>query len=228
MNDTRTGIAIVVGRGGIGTALAARLSATRHDVRVWSRSDGVDVTDESSIKRAVAALGEAVPEYVFVTTGMLHDDHQSPERSWRDLDRGALERSFLVNAVAPALIAKHLLPRLPRDRRAVFAALGARVASIADNRTGGWHGYRASKVALAMLVRTLSIELHRTHPQALCVLLHPGTVDTPMSKPFQRGVADGKLFTPDFAAERLIAVVDALTPADTGGHFAWDGTRIAE
>jgi NAD(P)-dependent dehydrogenase (short-subunit alcohol dehydrogenase family) len=159
---------------------------------------------------------------------MLHDELQRPERSMRELDADKLARSFLINTIAPALVAKHVLPRLPRDRRAVFAVLGARVGSIGDNRTGGWHGYRASKAALVMLVKTLSIELKRTHPQAICVALHPGTVDTPMSKPFQGNVAPEKLFTPEFSAERLIAVADVLTPADSGGHFAWNGARIPD
>lgn len=220
-------ITLVVGLGGIGQALANRLRAT-HSVATWSRDSGIDPTDERTLVRAAAELDGPMLASVFVTTGMLHDDRQRPERSWRDLDRTTLERSFLVNTIAPALVAKHVLPRLPRDRRAVFAVMGARVGSIGDNRTGGWHGYRASKAALAMLVRTLAIELRRTHPLAVCVALHPGTVDTAMSKPFQRGVADDRLFTPDFAAERLIAVADSLTPADSGGHFAWDGARIAE
>jgi NAD(P)-dependent dehydrogenase (short-subunit alcohol dehydrogenase family) len=153
---------------------------------------------------------------------------QRPERSLRDLDAARLARSFMINAIAPALVAKHVLPRLPRDRRAVFAVLGARVGSIGDNRTGGWHGYRASKAALVMLVKTLSFELRRTHPHAVCVALHPGTVDTAMSKPFQGNVAAEKLFTPGFAAERLVAVADSLTPDDSGGHFAWDGARLPD
>ena len=222
MNAVRT--ALIVGEGGIGTALATQLRERGNDVRIWSRARGVDVTDEESIIEAAGNIG--APTDVFVTTGMLHDSNQRPERSLRDLDRNSLERSFLINAIAPVLIAKHVLPRLPRDQRAVFAVLGARVGSIGDNRTGGWHGYRASKAALIMLVRTLAIELRRTHPLAVCVALHPGTVDTPMSAPFQRGVAPDKLFKPGFAAARLIAVADALTPADSGGHFAWDGTRI--
>ena len=230
MNDSRTekdAQAIVVGAGGIGTALAGRL-AESGPVSLWSRATGVDPTEEASLVRAAAALSLVPVTRVFVTTGMLHDALQAPEKSWRELDRAMLERSFLINTIAPALVAKTLIPRLPRDRRAVFAVLGARVGSIGDNRTGGWHGYRASKAALAMLVKTLSIELRRTHPQTICVALHPGTVDTGMSKPFQRGVAPEKLFTPDFAAERLIAVADALTTDDSGGHFAWDGARIAE
>lgn len=225
MNDSVTETSLVVGGGGIGRALADQLS-TLGPVVVWSRANGIDPTVEDDIARSVTMLDGTMLTRVFVTTGMLHDEVQRPERSWRDLDRAALERSFLVNTIAPALVAKHILPRLLRDRRAVFAVMGARVGSIGDNRTGGWHGYRASKAALAMLVRTLSIELKRTHPQTICIALHPGTVDTAMSKPFQGNVAPEKLFTPDFAAERLIAVADSLTPADSGGHFAWDGARI--
>ncbi|UVO53235.1 SDR family NAD(P)-dependent oxidoreductase [Sphingomonas sp. SUN039] len=225
MNEYRTAKSLVVGAGGIGLALADQLRM-RGEVTIWSRSSGIDVTIESDIAAAAQLLAGDLAT-VFVTTGMLHDATQRPERAMRELDAGQLARSFLVNTIAPVLVAKHVLPRLPRDRRAVFAVLGARVGSIGDNRTGGWHGYRASKAALVMLVKTLSIELKRTHPHAVCVALHPGTVDTAMSKPFQGNVAPDKLFTAEFAAERLLAVADALTPADSGGHFAWDGTRIA-
>ncbi len=226
MNENRTANSLVVGAGGIGQALAARLAGTG-DVTVWSRATGVDATLERDIAAAAAALPDGL-EQVFVTTGLLHDAFQRPERSMRELDADRLARSFLVNTIAPTLVARHVLPRLPRDRRAVFAVLGARVGSIGDNRTGGWHGYRASKAALVMMVKTLSIELKRTHPQAICVALHPGTVDTAMSKPFQANVAPEKLFTPAYAAECVIAVAAGLTPADSGGHFAWDGARIAD
>ena len=226
MNENRTMSSLVVGAGGIGNALAARLAETG-PVTVWSRAAGIDVTVESDILTATQSLPADLAT-VFVTTGMLHDESRRPERSMRELDPEWLARSFLVNTIAPALVAKHVLPRLPRDRRAVFAVLGARVGSIGDNRAGGWHAYRASKAALVMLVKTLSIELRRTHPQAICVVLHPGTVDTAMSKPFQANVAAGKLFTAAYSAECLIGVTDALTPADTGSHFAWDGTRIPD
>jgi NAD(P)-dependent dehydrogenase (short-subunit alcohol dehydrogenase family) len=123
-------------------------------------------------------------------------------------------------------LAKHLLPLLPAEGKSAFAALSARVGSIGDNHLGGWHAYRASKAALNMLLRNLAIELGRRKPEALCVGLHPGTVDTPLSAPFQGNVAEGKLFTPAFAAGRLLAVLEALRPEDSGQVFAWDGQRV--
>ena len=133
---------------------------------------------------------------------------------------------FAVNAIGPALVAKHFLPLLPRHGRSVFASISARVGSIEDNRLGGWYSYRASKAALNMLLKTYSIELKRRAPSAICVGLHPGTVDTALSKPFQGGVAPGKLFSPTQSAAYLLRVIDGLTPADNGAVFAWDGSQI--
>ena len=212
---------IIIGQGGIGTALDDRIDGA---IR-WARPD-VDPTDEASVIRAAAEI-ESV-DLAIVTTGMLHDDQQRPERALKELDPAGLARSFAINTIAPAIVAKHLIPKMPRDRRAVFAVLGARVGSIGDNRTGGWHGYRASKAALVMMMKTIAIETARTRPNAIVVTLHPGTVDTGMSKPFQGNVTPEKLFTPAFSAECLLRVINGLTPADSGGHFAWDGTRIPD
>ena len=212
---------IIIGQGGIGSALADCIDGA---IR-WSRPD-VDPTEEESIIRAAATID--MVDLAILTTGMLHDAEQRPERALKELDPAKLARSFAINTIAPALVAKHLIPKMPRDRRAVFAVLGARVGSIGDNRTGGWHGYRASKAALVMLMKTIAIETARSRPNAIIVTLHPGTVDTGMSKPFQGNVTPEKLFTPAFAAERLLSVIDGLTPADSGGHFAWDGSRIAD
>ena len=210
---------IIIGRGGIGTALADLCPGA---IR-WSRPD-IDATDESSIIRAAAIINTL--DLAIVTTGMLHDEQQRPERALKELNPVNLARSFAINTIAPAIVAKHLIPKMPRDRRAVFAVLGARVGSIGDNRTGGWHGYRASKAALAMLVKTIAIETARTRPEAIIVALHPGTVDTAMSKPFQTSVTPEKLFTPAQSAQYLLDVIGKLTPADSGSHFAWDGSRI--
>jgi len=235
------GKAVVMGAGGgIGAALVRQLAGRSPAGAVLALSRrrppdlpegvtwaGADLEDEASLAEAaaLAAEGEA-PDLVIVATGRLQVAGKGPEKSWRALESEALAEAFRVNAIGPALVAKHFLPLLPRDRRAVFAALSARVGSIGDNRLGGWYGYRASKAALNQLVRTLSVELARQRPQALCVALHPGTVATGLSAPFQGGVAEDKLFTPDFAAERLLRVIDGLEPHQTGGFFAWDGEAI--
>lgn len=242
-NTASLGPAVVFGTSGaIGRALAARLAASGVYSSVWggSRSEPGDVppgvipfrfdpADEASLS-AISASLPAPPALVLVATGLLHDPARgiAPEKSWKALDGAAMAEVFAANTIAPALIAKHMLPLLPRDRRAVFAVLSARVGSIGDNRLGGWHSYRASKAALNMLVRNFAIELRRSHPQALAVALHPGTVDSRLSAPFQRGVAAGKLFSPDQSAGYLLDVLDRLTPGDSGGLYAWDGTCLPE
>lgn len=165
-------------------------------------------------------------DLVIVATGLLHDDAKGPEKALTDLDPTWLARTFAINAIGPAIVAKHFLPLLPADRRAVFAVLSARVGSIGDNKLGGWYGYRASKAALNMFVRTASIELARTRPRGIIVGLHPGTVDTQLSKPFQRNVAPGKLFTPATAAAHLLDVIDALKRPDSGNCLDWSGETI--
>lgn len=232
MNMTWRRAAVIGASGGIGRALADALEQRGCEVMRLSRTADVsdhriDLEDESSIANAAGhcAMGGAL-DLVIVATGVLQSDGQPPEKSWRDLDPAMLARSFALNASGPALVAKHFLPLLPRQGRAVFAALSARVGSIGDNRLGGWYGYRASKAALNMLIRTLAIELARKRPEAVCVGLHPGTVDTTLSRPFQRNVPAGKLFTPAASADSLLRVIDDLGPEDSGGCFAWDGQRI--
>lgn len=224
--------AVVIGAsGGIGSAMveALRASGRYATVHALSRSGtGLDLTDEAAVAEAARQVGEGPPpSLIFVATGVLHHG-QEPERSYKAMTAEHLLRDYQVNTVGPALVARHFLPLMPRDRRAVFAALSARVGSIGDNRLGGWHSYRASKAALNMILKNLSIELARTHPQTVVAGLHPGTVDTALSVPFQKGVATDKLFTADYSASRLLAVLDGLTPADSGGVFAWDGARIPE
>ncbi len=234
----QAGAAVVLGAsGGLGHALTSALLARGGWTQVYalSRSQGkppvgaeggrVDVTDERSLAAAADRVRGEI-DLVIVATGRLMGEGMSPERSFAALDPQALARSFEVNAIGPALVAKHFLPRLPKRRPATFAVLSARVGSIEDNRLGGWYGYRASKAALNMLVRSLAIELARTRPLAVCVALHPGTVDTALSQPFQRNVAAETLFTPDYSAKRLLQVLDALGPRDSGGFYAYDGTRI--
>jgi NAD(P)-dependent dehydrogenase (short-subunit alcohol dehydrogenase family) len=187
----------------------------------------IDVTDEPRIVAAAEqarALGEV--RLVIVASGILHGDGVRPEKHWGELDAAALSRVFAVNSIGPALVAKHFLPLLPRQGRSVFAAISARVGSIEDNRLGGWYAYRASKAALNMLLRNFAIELARRAPEAVCIGLHPGTVDTPLSKPFQGNVAPGKLFPPEVSATHLLRVIEEVDAADSGRVFAWDGSPI--
>lgn len=217
---------VVIGAGGgIGAALAAALEARGEAVlRLSRRSDPpLDLLDEASIAAAAAHAGEGL-RLVLDATGFLHDARFRPEKSLRELDPAHLAHAFAVNAIGPALLMKHFLPRLAREGRAVFATLSARVGSIADNRLGGWYAYRASKAALNQLLRTAAVEVARRRPQQILVALHPGTVATPLSAPFSKAGLD--LQTPEEAAARLLAVIERLTPAQTGGFFDHRGEAV--
>lgn len=224
---TRMDTVVIGASGGIGAALAARFEAGGDRVHRLSRSDGgIDLASPASIEAAAAALPFPAVERLVVATGFLHEQAMSPERSLRDLDADRLSRTFLVNTIGPALVLRHFVPRLARQGRVEVALLSARVGSIADNRLGGWYGYRASKAALNQLVRTAAIEVARSRPEALLVALHPGTVDTAMSRPFQASVAAEKLFKPEHSAECLAKVLATLSPAQSGGFFDWKGEAI--
>lgn len=223
----RGGVAIIFGAsGGIGGAFIERLHCIDGFEQVFGFSrktlPAIDLLDEASLQRAatLAAAGGQI-RLVVDATGFLHDERQRPEKSWRELDSTNLMRAFALNAIGPALIMKHVLPLLPREGKAVFATLSARVGSIGDNQLGGWYAYRASKAALNQLVRTAAVELARRAPEAICVALHPGTVATALSAPFS--AAGLEVHTPEAAAGHLIAVVDKLTAADSGGFFDWRG-----
>lgn len=231
-------LGVVVGAGGLGRALAQAMAADPAYDRVLVvarrpvETPGADVVvadllDDDAMDRAAQAIADAGrPTRVIVATGVLHGPGLSPEKTMRALNAEALTEVLRVNAVGPALVARRLLPLMPRDRPSAFAAISARVGSIGDNHLGGWYGYRASKAALNMLIRTLAVEHRRTHPLGLCVALHPGTVDTALSAPFQRGVAPERLFTPEVSASALMRVLDGLTPEGSGGFYAWDGAEI--
>ena len=188
-----------------------------------------DYDDPASLADAAAGMAEHPPQLVIVATGVLTlDDGTGPERSYKQVDAEAMARVLWLNTIGPTLVAKHMLPLFPRDRRAVFASLSARVGSIGDNRIGGWHSYRASKAALNMLVKNLAIELGRTHKQAVAVSLHPGTVDTALSEPFQSNLPEGQLTEPAEAAGHLLNVIDGLGPSDSGHQFDWKGERVPD
>jgi NAD(P)-dependent dehydrogenase (short-subunit alcohol dehydrogenase family) len=188
----------------------------------------VDLTDEASIESAAElSSGGGAIDMVIVATGMLSDEEIMPEKGLRDLSAEKFEHVFAVNTIGPALVMKHFLPVMRRDERAIFAVLSARVGSISDNYLGGWHAYRASKAALNMLVKNASIEVARRNKQAIVVSLHPGTVNSALSKPFQQHVKPEKLFTPEYSVSQMMNVLNGLASTDSGKCFAYDGKEIA-
>jgi NAD(P)-dependent dehydrogenase (short-subunit alcohol dehydrogenase family) len=216
--------ALVIGAsGGIGGALVAALEHRGVSVEGLSRrSDGLDLTDELSIAAAVDRL--AAPfDLILDATGALEIGGCGPEKCIGAIDPGAMAAQFAVNAIGPALLLKHFHVLLPRAGRSVFATLSARVGSIGDNRLGGWISYRAAKAALNQIVRTSAIEIARKRPDAIVVALHPGTVRTPLT---ERHAGRHPTVSPEAAAANLLAVIDRLSPAETGGFFAWDGQPI--
>lgn len=187
-----------------------------------------DITTDGGLDAiARAAASDDGLHLVINCAGILHGDGLHPEKSLATLDREALAQVFALNAFAPVLLAKALMPLLGPGAPRVYASLSARVGSIGDNRLGGWYAYRASKAAQNQLLRTLAIEWRRTLPHATCVLLHPGTVDTPLSRPFQANLSQDALFTAEYAARQLLAIIAGLTPADSGRFIAWDGSPVA-
>jgi NAD(P)-dependent dehydrogenase (short-subunit alcohol dehydrogenase family) len=226
----QAGVAVVFGAsGGIGRALVEAIKAAEQFKHVVSfsrsTSPAIDLLDEDSLARAAAfAADQGELRLVIDATGFLHDERQEPEKSWRQLDATNLARAFALNAIGPALIMKHVLPRLPRSDKAVFATLSARVGSIEDNRLGGWYSYRASKAALNQLVRTAAVELTRRSPDALCTALHPGTVATALSAPF--ATTGLEVHSPAVAARHLLAVINQLTGDANGGFFDWRGQPV--
>ncbi|GJL75633.1 SDR family NAD(P)-dependent oxidoreductase [Nitrosomonas sp.] len=233
-------IAIIGASGALGGAFLTQLAKRQGTERIYAFSrvekmydmpvvtaHVIDYEDEASIKRAASTASKNAPlDLVLVTTGMLHDGALMPEKSLRDLSADKFQRVFMANTVVPALAAKHFLPELRKDKRAVFAALSARIGSISDNQLGGWYAYRASKAALNMVIRNAAIETGRRCNEAIIVGLHPGTVDSHLSRPFQGNVAEGRLFTPEFSVKKLLSVIDQLSPANSGKCFAWDGQEI--
>lgn len=216
--------ALIIGSsGGIGTALSEALVTRGVAVTGLSRRDhGLDITDPASVDEALGAL-DGPFDLIFVATGALEIDGQRPEKSLKEVTAKNLADQFAVNCIGPSLVLRHAPRLLPRGRRGVFAALSARVGSIGDNGFGGWYAYRTAKAALNQMLHTGAIELSRSHRDSICVALHPGTVETPLTAKYAGG---HPTVTPQEAATNLLDVIKGLTPEDTGLFYDWAGTRV--
>lgn len=234
-------VAVVGATGGIGRALLQLLAEDERVDRIYgfARSPSqidipgvaagyLDLQNEESIIAAASTLRRSGPmDLVIVASGILSHDAR-PEKKMQEIDPRHLATLFAVNSTGPALVAKHFATNLRKKSKTVLACLSARVGSIGDNRLGGWYSYRASKAALNMLLRTLSIEHARRFPESVIAGLHPGTVDTGLSRLYTGRTPPDRLFSPTQSAEYLISVIDSLGPADSGRVFAWDGSRIID
>lgn len=233
-------IAIIGACGALGQAFLKRLLESYDTEHIYTfssqefsmRNDRVtsftiNYDDEDSIAKAAnLAFKEKSLDLILVTSGILHDGTVLPEKSLRDLSIYKFQKLFLANTIVPALVAKHFLPHLDKEKPFIFAALSARVGSISDNHLGGWYSYRASKTALNMVIKNIAIEQGRRNKQSIIVGLHPGTVNSKLSKPFSSNVPAHKLFTPEFSATKLLDVLSKLNPRNSGKIFAWDGSLV--
>ena len=234
-------VAIIGSSGAIGNAVAEILLDDDGVEAIYrfSRNDSnensdrvknlyIDIEDEESIKDCIKNLSKDIKfDLVFVATGILHNDNDIfPEKSIRDISKSKLEKVLLVNTIGPALVGKYFIPYLRKNSKSIFAFLSARVGSISDNKLGGWYSYRASKTALNQIIKNFSIEVRRSNPNAIFIGLQPGTVKSFLSKPFEKNVRPGNLFTPEYSATKMLEVIENLSLEDTGKIYAWDGEEI--
>ncbi|MGB1311725.1 MAG: SDR family NAD(P)-dependent oxidoreductase [Leucothrix sp.] len=232
-------VLVVGATGGIGQAFCQQVLSQFPDAKlirmarstdklptldVPTQDIAIDLTREVDIETAIAELPEKIDiDWVFIATGWLHDDTYQPEKSYRSLSAEHLALSYQINAFGPALVIKHLLARLNPKHPVVFGVLTARVGSISDNRMGGWYSYRSSKAALNMLIKNFAIECSRSRRPLAIIGLQPGTTDTALSAPFQRGVSPENLQSPKYTAGQLVTVMGAVMPEDSGSLFDFLG-----
>jgi NAD(P)-dependent dehydrogenase (short-subunit alcohol dehydrogenase family) len=244
-SQTPLTIVLAGASGAIGQALMVQLLAKPNVRRVYALTRSRLVFEGAALDNRVvalrcdltqsedlAALGVVLKEAGVVVnlllnaTGLLHGNGVKPEKALSQLKRSALQASFEANAFAPILLLQTVLPFIDKQTPAWIVNLSARVGSIADNQLGGWFSYRAAKAAQNQLFKTASIELKRSHPLAICLQLHPGTVDSSLSQPFQQAVPKGKLFTAPQSAAYLLDVIGSKTVADTGSFWDWNNQPV--
>lgn len=227
-------VIIIGSTGGIGSALynsfGKDISVTEIIGAGRSRKAdySIDYGNEQSISNMAQSLKDRDfnPTIILIATGYLSEETKRPETQISQFSSDWAQKNYLLNMIGPSLIAKHLLPLMPRDKDIFFGILSAKVGSISDNALGGWYSYRASKAALNMMIKNLSIEWKRKNILSRIVALHPGTVDTDLSKPFQKNVPHDKLFTPEYSAERLKEVLLQCNPENSGKLLSWNGDII--
>lgn len=235
-------VLICAGNGGIGQGLIkailerhpdAEISATYRKQKPADLSPAIhwfqaDLTNQESVEGLASNFSQI--DWLINCSGFLHqqdgDTFHGPEKSIRQFELDFFLSNIQHNTLPTLLLARYFSNALKRSPRGIFAAVGAKVGSIEDNRLGGWYSYRASKAALNMALKTLSIEWQRSHKNLCVSALHPGTTDTELSEPFKKNVPEGKLFTPEQTGHYLLNVLEQLTPDQTGSFFSWNGEQL--
>lgn len=234
------GIVVIGAGGGIGAALVAHwlaagvgpvIAISRQPAPAGASSPALhwlfcDYSDEQ-MATAVARIAELAPRpyRVVICNGILHQGEIQPEKRLEALNLAAMTRLYQTNALLPLRWISQLLPLFGREP-CTLAVLSARVGSIGDNRTGGWYGYRASKAALNMLLKCAAIELARRAPGVKLLAFHPGTVDTPLSRPFHANVPAGNVQSPELVADHLVQLINRLQPDGELSFLDWQGKPI--
>ena len=236
MNNQKQKIAIFGANGSIGQALCAHYQK-QSDVYAFTRNDFdidesglvkilLDDFNEDSVFQAANKFDSDYFDKIIVSIGILHNEDFMPEKRIEEISSDQFLETIRINTLIPTLIAKSFYKKLKKNDKATLAFLSARVGSITDNRSGGWYSYRASKAALNMVIKNLSIELRRYNKESVVIGLHPGTVDSRLSQPFQKNLEDLKIFSADFSVLKLSSVIDSLDIDDSGKCIAWDGEDI--
>ena len=236
MSKEKGNIAIFGANGSIGRALCRHYQEESH-VYAFSRKDfDLDDTDlnrillndyeEETLTEVASLYEDDFFKTIIVSIGMLHNHDFMPEKRIGDFSSDQFLETIKINTLIPTLIAKSFHKKLKRREKCTLAFLSARVGSISDNKTGGWYSYRASKAGLNMVVKNLSIELGRLNKELIVIGLHPGTVDTPLSQPFQKNLKDSKIFSSNFSVLKLSLIINSLDVESSGKCIAWDGKEI--
>jgi len=226
----KNNIAVVIGNSGsIGSAIEKELSDQGFkNIIGFNRSSNprLDLLNEETIAQSAQFIKDKdIPvSLVFDATGLLHDDNNMPEKTYKNIDQIFMRKNFEINVMGPALIMKYFLPLLDKEEKSIFASISAKVGSISDNRYGGWYSYRASKAALNQMIKTASIEMKMKNLNAICLAIHPGTVESKLSKPFQKN--DLTIQSPQESASNIFKILNSSTSKDTGSFYNWDGKII--
>ena len=220
-------VALIFGvSGGIGSNIYRNLKRKKFEVYGFSRTtDANNIISEKYLKDlSHKFIEQNIKIKIFINAiGFLHNNYYSPEKKLQDINQEYMKKCFEINTIPTALMIKYFCPIMTKDEKSIFATISAKVGSISDNYLGGWYSYRASKAALNQIIKTSSIEQKRLNKNLIMVSVHPGTVNTRLSRPY---IGKRKVQTPSEAAIKIINLLETLTLEDSGLFFDYNKNII--